>query len=126
STKAVSARAFNSATRPGSTCDRLTCGTYRRIAVTGRPRSSGLLRSDPRWERFVPVSPQSPTPDAIVVGAGLSGLVAAHELTAAGKRVALVDQENHANLGGQAFWSFGGLFIVNTPEQRRLRIHDSL
>ncbi|WP_228501290.1 FAD-binding dehydrogenase [Nocardioides agariphilus] len=66
------------------------------------------------------------TPDAIVVGAGLSGLVAAHELTAAGKRVALLDQENHANLGGQAFWSFGGLFIVNSPEQRRLRIHDSL
>ena len=32
--------------------------------------------------------------DVIVVGAGLAGLVAAHELTARGKRVALVDQEN--------------------------------
>lgn len=64
--------------------------------------------------------------DAIVVGAGLAGLVATHELTRQGKRVLVVDQENAANLGGQAFWSFGGLFLVNSPEQRRLRIHDSL
>lgn len=64
--------------------------------------------------------------DAIVVGAGLAGLVAAHELTAKGKRVAVVDQENAANLGGQAFWSFGGLFLVNSPEQRRLGVKDSV
>ncbi|MDW4905385.1 FAD-binding dehydrogenase [Streptomyces sp. ADMS] len=64
--------------------------------------------------------------DVIVVGAGLAGLVAAHELTSMGRRVALVDQENAANLGGQAFWSFGGLFLVDTPEQRRLGIKDSL
>ncbi|GAA3158987.1 FAD-binding dehydrogenase [Planomonospora alba] len=63
--------------------------------------------------------------DVIVVGAGLAGLVATHELTAAGKKVALVDQENAANLGGQAFWSFGGLFLVDTPEQRRLGVKDS-
>jgi predicted oxidoreductase len=63
--------------------------------------------------------------DVIVVGAGLAGLAAAHELTAAGKTVALLDQENAANLGGQAFWSFGGLFLVDTPEQRRLGVHDS-
>ncbi|HEY7103482.1 MAG TPA: FAD-binding dehydrogenase [Mycobacteriales bacterium] len=64
--------------------------------------------------------------DVIVVGAGLAGLVAARELTAAGRRVALLDQENHANLGGQAYWSFGGLFLVDSPEQRRLRVHDSV
>jgi len=63
--------------------------------------------------------------DVIVVGAGLAGLAAAHELTAAGKKVALVDQENAANLGGQAYWSFGGLFLVDTPEQRRLGVRDS-
>ncbi len=64
--------------------------------------------------------------DVIVVGAGLAGLVAAHELTSRGRRVALVDQENAANLGGQAFWSLGGLFLVDSPEQRRLGVKDSL
>ncbi|QLJ02053.1 FAD-binding dehydrogenase [Streptomyces sp. NEAU-sy36] len=63
--------------------------------------------------------------DVIVVGAGLAGLVAAHELTSRGRRVALVDQENGANLGGQAYWSFGGLFLVDSPEQRRIGIKDS-
>lgn len=63
--------------------------------------------------------------DVIVVGAGLAGLVATHELTSRGKTVALVDQENAANLGGQAFWSFGGLFLVNSPEQRRMGVKDS-
>ena len=63
--------------------------------------------------------------DVIVVGAGLAGLVAAHELTSRGRTVLLVDQENAANLGGQAFWSFGGLFLVDSPEQRRLGVKDS-
>src|SRR4051812_2324666 len=63
--------------------------------------------------------------DAIVVGAGLAGLVATAELANAGRRVVLVDQEPEASFGGQAFWSFGGLFLVDSPEQRRLRIHDS-
>jgi predicted oxidoreductase len=64
--------------------------------------------------------------DVIVVGAGLAGLAATRELTRAGKRVAVVDQEGPANLGAQAFWSFGGLFLVDSPEQRRLRIRDSV
>jgi uncharacterized protein len=63
--------------------------------------------------------------DVIVVGAGLAGLVAAYELSKAGRRVLVLDQENAANLGGQAFWSLGGLFLVDSPEQRRLRIKDS-
>lgn len=63
--------------------------------------------------------------DVIVVGAGLAGLVATHELTRRGKKVLIVDQENAANLGGQAFWSFGGIFLVNSPEQRRMGIKDS-
>src|ERR1700757_824121 len=65
-------------------------------------------------------------PDVIIVGAGLAGLVAAHELVKAGKRVLILDQENRANLGGQAFWSLGGLFFVDSPEQRRLGVKDSL
>lgn len=63
--------------------------------------------------------------DVIIVGAGLAGLVAATELADAGKRVIVVDQEGEQNLGGQAFWSLGGLFLVDTPEQRRLGIKDS-
>ncbi|MBI0446565.1 FAD-binding dehydrogenase [Deinococcus sp. DB0503] len=69
-----------------------------------------------------------PTPDTdvIVVGAGLAGLVAAAEVADAGKQVLLLDQEGEQNLGGQAYWSFGGLFLVDSPEQRRLGIRDSL
>ena len=63
--------------------------------------------------------------DVIVIGAGLAGLVATAELADAGRRVILLDQEPEQSLGGQAFWSFGGLFLVNSPEQRRLRIRDS-
>ena len=63
--------------------------------------------------------------DVIVVGAGLAGLVATAELADAGRRVILLDQEPESSIGGQAFWSFGGLFFVNSAEQRRLRIHDS-
>ena len=64
-------------------------------------------------------------PDVIVVGAGLAGLVATHELVKAGRRVLVVEQENRHNLGGQAFWSLGGLFFVDSLEQRRTGIKDS-
>ncbi len=64
--------------------------------------------------------------DVVVVGAGLAGLVATAELVEAGRSVVLVDQEGEQGLGGQAWWSFGGLFLVDSPEQRRLRIKDSV
>lgn len=63
--------------------------------------------------------------DVAIVGAGLAGLVAACELIDAKKRVLLVDQEPENSMGGQAFWSFGGIFLVNSPEQKRLGIKDS-
>ena len=63
--------------------------------------------------------------DVIVVGAGLAGLAAAAEVADAGKRVVLLDQEPEQSLGGQAFWSLGGLFLVDSPEQRRMGIKDS-
>ncbi|HWK64193.1 MAG TPA: FAD-binding dehydrogenase [Rhizobiaceae bacterium] len=63
--------------------------------------------------------------DAIVVGGGLAGLVAAAELADRGRRVIILEQEGENSLGGQAFWSLGGLFLVDSPEQRRLRIRDS-
>jgi predicted oxidoreductase len=63
--------------------------------------------------------------DLIIVGAGLAGLVAAAEAADAGRRIIIVEQEPEQSLGGQAFWSLGGLFLVDSPEQRRMRIHDS-
>jgi uncharacterized protein len=77
-----------------------------------------LTFPDERWGIVVDA-------DAIVVGAGLAGLTAAAELADAGRRVIILDQEPEGSLGGQAFWSFGGLFFVDSPEQRRLRIRDS-
>ena len=63
--------------------------------------------------------------DVIVIGAGLAGLTAATELADAGRRVLVLDQEPQQSLGGQAFWSFGGLFFVDSPEQRRMGVRDS-
>ena len=63
--------------------------------------------------------------DAIIVGAGLAGLVAAAELVDARRKIIVIDQEPEQSLGGQAFWSLGGLFLVDSPEQRRLGIRDS-
>jgi predicted oxidoreductase len=63
--------------------------------------------------------------DVVVVGAGLAGLVAAAEAANAGRSVVLVDQEGEQSLGGQAFWSLGGLFLVDSPEQRRMGVRDS-
>lgn len=73
------------------------------------------------WQR----SPMPTDADVIVVGAGLAGLVATAELADLGKKVLLLDQEPAQSLGGQAFWSLGGLFLVDTPEQRRMGIKDS-
>ena len=64
--------------------------------------------------------------DIIVVGAGIAGLTAAAEAADRGRSVVLVDQEGEQNLGGQAFWSLGGLFFVDSPEQRRMGVKDSL
>ncbi|MDT0203022.1 FAD-binding dehydrogenase [Nocardioides sp. AE5] len=72
------------------------------------------------------MTPSDFKPDVIVVGAGLAGLVATHELVKAGRKVLVVEQENRNNLGGQAFWSLGGLFFVDSPEQRRMGIKDNV
>ncbi len=74
----------------------------------------------------MPSAPSTHSADVLVIGWGLAGLVAAGEAVAAGKRVVIVDQEPRTNLGGQAWWSFGGLFFIDSPEQRRMGIKDSL
>lgn len=63
--------------------------------------------------------------DVAIVGGGLAGLVAAHEAVQRGRKVVLLDQEGPQSLGGQAFWSLGGLMMIDTPEQRRMGIRDS-
>ncbi|MGR3314536.1 FAD-binding dehydrogenase [Roseovarius indicus] len=63
--------------------------------------------------------------DIIIIGGGLAGLVAAYEAVRRGRKVVLLDQEGPQSLGGQAFWSLGGLFMIDTPEQRRMGIRDS-
>lgn len=64
--------------------------------------------------------------DAIIIGAGLAGLVAAAELVDAGKHVTILEQEPEASFGGQAWWSFGGIFLIDSVEQRRFGVKDSL
>src|SRR5690606_19310259 len=84
------------------------------------------MGASPSGVRKEPTVVQQKSSDVIVVGAGLAGLVATAELLAAGRRVVLVDQESADHLGGQAWWSFGGLFLVDSLEQRRMGITDSL
>lgn len=60
----------------------------------------------------------------IIVGTGLAGLVAGYEAQKAGRHVIFVDQESRESLGGQAFWSLGGLFMVGSPEQKMMRVND--
>src|SRR3954454_6674935 len=107
------------------------------IARRAGPSSSAISArsaSSPSAVIWFSITPNLPPPirynaamdtDAIVIGAGLAGLVAAAELADAGRRVILLDQEPETSLGGQAFWSFGGIFLVDSPEQRRMRIRDS-
>jgi predicted oxidoreductase len=71
-------------------------------------------------------SPMPEYPDVIIVGGGLAGLVAAAELVDAGRRVTILEQEPEASFGGQAWWSFGGLFLIDSVEQRRMGVKDSL
>ncbi|ROW07029.1 hypothetical protein VPNG_06623 [Cytospora leucostoma] len=71
------------------------------------------------------MAPETNTKPVIIVGAGLAGLVAAFELSRNNIPVVIIDQENEGNLGGQAFWSLGGIFCVDSTEQRRMGIKDS-
>ncbi len=66
-----------------------------------------------------------PAPDVIVVGAGLAGLVSTLELLRSGHTVLLLDRCEPRELGGLAREAFGGMFMVDSPEQRRSRIHDN-
>ncbi|MFJ2235182.1 FAD-binding dehydrogenase [Streptomyces sp. NPDC087859] len=93
----------------------------RALTVTGGVLAGATLAA----QTFPAFAAESQDADVIVVGGGLAGLVATAELAAAGRKVLLLDQEPEASLGGQAFWSFGGLFLVDSDEQRLMGIKDS-
>ncbi|MEU6289620.1 FAD-binding dehydrogenase [Streptomyces sp. NPDC046988] len=97
-------------------------GITRRNALTV---TGGVLAAATLAQAVPAFAAEEQAADAIVVGHGLAGLVAAAELAAAGRKVLLLDQEPEASLGGQAFWSFGGLFFVDSAEQRLMGIKDS-
>jgi predicted oxidoreductase len=98
----------------------------RRATPTAFVRSSQANHEQKRNVNSDQTSSTADNADVIVVGAGLAGLAATAELADAGRRVLLIDQEPEASMGGQAFWSLGGLFLVDSPEQRRVRVRDSL
>src|SRR3954454_22769870 len=64
--------------------------------------------------------------DVIVVGGGIAGLVATLELLEHGRDVLLIDRCKPEEVGGLAREAFGGMFMVDTPEQRRSGIPDSV
>jgi len=64
--------------------------------------------------------------EVVVIGAGLAGMVTALELLDAGKRVVMLDAASRDRIGGLAVWSFGGIFFVDSPEQRKNGIKDSV
>ena len=97
-------------------------GITRRNALTV---TGGVLAAATLAQAMPAFAAEEQAADAIVVGHGLAGLVATAELAAAGRKVLLLDQEPEASLGGQAFWSFGGLFFVDSAEQRLMGIKDS-
>ena len=63
--------------------------------------------------------------DVLVVGGGLAGIVTALECLRAGQHVTLVDRDTPERLGGLALWAFGGMALVGTPLQTRMKIADT-
>lgn len=63
--------------------------------------------------------------EIVIVGAGLAGLVAAHECLERGKTVTIIDRHSEKDVGGLARTAFGGMALVGTPLQRRMGIEDT-
>src|SRR5699024_10315810 len=102
--------------------------THHERLQPGRPPGAGATAEGrvTMAARRVPREEREDGRDAIVVGAGLAGLVAACEIADGGRSVLLLEREGQQDLGAQAWWSFGGLFLIDSPEQRRLGVRDSL
>ena len=63
--------------------------------------------------------------DILIIGGGLAGIATALDLLDGGSSVLLVDRDEESAFGGLARESFGGMFFVDSPEQRRQGIRDS-
>ena len=63
--------------------------------------------------------------EVLIIGGGISGIATALDLLDGGKSVVLFDRDEASAFGGLARESFGGMFFVDSPEQRRLGIRDS-
>src|ERR1700751_4342230 len=64
--------------------------------------------------------------DILIIGGGIAGIATALDLLDGGKSVLLVDRDEESAFGGLARESFGGMFFVDSPEQRRQGIRDSV
>jgi len=91
-----------------------------------------LVRAQIQWRlalsaRSFPanLAPVKLRSDALVIGGGIAGICAALELLEGGARVLLLDRDEEANFGGLAKESFGGIFVVGSPEQRRAGFRDT-
>lgn len=63
--------------------------------------------------------------DVLVIGGGLAGMVTALECLRAGRAVTIVDRDTPERFGGLARWAFGGMALVGTPLQARMKIRDT-
>lgn len=63
--------------------------------------------------------------DVIIAGGGLAGITTAYELLEANRKVLLIEKGKEQDFGGQAKESFGGVHLIDTPYQRRMKIKDS-
>ncbi|PCJ50039.1 MAG: FAD-binding dehydrogenase [Gammaproteobacteria bacterium] len=63
--------------------------------------------------------------DVIIIGAGISGLVCALESLRQGKKVIILDAQSRERAGGLARVAFGGMALIDTPEQKSKGIRDS-
>lgn len=71
------------------------------------------------------MSEQKYKSEVIIIGGGLAGLVTAYECLDHNKQVLLIEKSKQQDFGGQAKESFGGIHMIDTPHQRRLKIKDN-
>ncbi len=63
--------------------------------------------------------------EVLIVGGGIAGIAVALDLLDSDMTITLLDRDEESVFGGLAKESFGGMFFVDSPEQRRLGMKDS-